>query len=207
MNPSRTNVGGWGSSAMRQFMQTRLYDALPITWQSMVKHVRVNASLGDYSTEITVSDDTVYLPCLTEATNNSSIPYSNEGAYIPWYTSDMLRAKFRGYVISDDAEYYDMSSDPTKDNPSVVKFGDIWRHTGNSNMLYTYVDADYISRYSITPSLPAYNGGGWIVCSAWWTRSPSAASNNQFWLLSQSGAPNNANYADYVNGVCPCFSI
>ena len=206
MNTSNTNAGGWEESLMRTKLMPRLRQAMPTVWQSMMKQVRIGASAGSQSTEIILSDDYVYLPCTTEMNNNTSNPYVNEGSYISWYTSNALRVKFRGYKIPDGASYYSTNTDPTTNSANTVKFGDVWIHTGNDSIGHTYVDADYLAQYGVTPSETASDGGGWIKAASWWLRSPSAAGSTNFWSVTSYGYVRHNN-ASNSYGVCPCFSI
>ena len=206
MNTSGTNAGGWEASLMRTKLMVRLRDAMPTVWQSMMKQVRVGASAGSQSTEILLSDDYVYLPCTTEMNGHGSAPYANEGSHIGWYTGNQRRVKFRGYKIPDGASYYSVGSDPAANSANNVKFGDVWMHTGDQGIGRTFVDADYLSKYGITPSESAANGGGWIKDTVWWLRSPYATGSTSFWYVNGNGNMGNRS-ADASLGVCPCFSI
>ena len=206
MNTSNTNAGGWESSLMRTKLMARLRDAMPTVWKSMMKQVRISASAGSQSTEILLSDDYVYLPCTTEMNGDKSNPYVNEGSHIGWYTGNQQRVKFRGYKIPDGATYYSATDDPTSNSANNVKFGDVWLKTNDSSIGRTYVDAEYLSRYGITPSETASIGGGWIKATYWWLRSPFATSSPNFWSVFYGGYMY-GNYAYYSYGVCPCFSI
>ena len=206
MNTSNTNAGGWEESLMRTKLMARLRDAMPTVWQSMMKQVRISASAGSQSTEILLSDDYVYLPCTTEMNGDKTNPYVNEGSHIGWYTGNKQRVKFRGYKIPDDAQYYSADSDPAAVSSNNVKFGDVWLKTNDSSTGRTFVDADYLSRYGITPSENAANGGGWIKATGWWLRSPNATYSTGFWGVNGLGYVSYY-YAGNSNGVCPCFSI
>lgn len=204
MNTSNTNVGGWDECRMRTFLNGRIKPALPTVWQSMLKQVKINASAGNKSTEIVISDDYVYLPCTTEMSNNTSEPYVSEGAYISWFTSDMKRLKFMGILVPDDAGNYTSSSDPSTDTANTVKPGDVWKV--NNGAGHVYVDQDYLDKYAITPAYTASIGGGWIAAPGWWLRSPNATGTTNFWNVYGNGSMSN-NYASNSYGVCPCFSI
>lgn len=206
MNTANTNAGGWESSLMRTKLMARLRDAMPTVWKSMMKQVRISASAGSQSTEILLSDDYVYLPCTTEMNGDKSNPYVNEGSHIGWYTGNQQRVKFRGYKIPDGATYYSSTDDPTANSANNVKFGDVWLKTNDNSVGRTYVDAEYLSRYGITPSETASIGGGWIKATYWWLRSPHATNSTNFWYVSSIGHMNHGN-ATNSNGVCPCFSI
>ena len=206
MNTSNTNAGGWESSLMRTKLMARLRDAMPTVWKSMMKQVRISASAGSQSTEILLSDDYVYLPCTTEMNGDKSNPYVNEGSHIGWYTGNQQRVKFRGYKIPDGATYYSATDDPTSNSANNVKFGDVWLKTNDNSVGRTYVDAEYLSRYGITPSETASIGGGWIKAAPWWLRSPLATNSANFWFVNYYGTMS-GNGANNSYGVCPCFSI
>ena len=208
MNYDATNVGGWGASWMYQFMHNRIYAAMPTVWKSMIKQVKVNSSAGGMSTEILQSDNYVYIPCLTEMTNNSSIPYVNEGYHIPWHTGVRQSVRFRGYIIRKDAAFYQSETDPSTNAANNIKFGDIWsRIPGYAK--YIYVDADYLQKHGVTPSYDAADGGGWIHAGDYYClRSPAVNNSSNFWVVGANGYT-----GDYISaavqqqGICPCFSI
>ena len=204
MNTSNTNAGGWDASLMRTFTNGRLKAALPTVWQSMLKQVKVNASAGSQSTEILISDDYVYIPCITEMTNNTSEPYVSEGSYISWYTSDQARLKFRGIVVPDDSTYYSDASDPSTNTSYDIQPGDRWKKNGGQG--YVYVSQDYVDKYGITPDVTASIGGGWISATNYWLRSPFVSNSTYFWYIHSYG---NGSFYNAGNsyGVCPCFSI
>ena len=206
MNTSNTTVGGWDGSKMRAFLNDRFRAALPTVWQSMLKQVKVSASAGNKSTEIVISDDYIYLPCIRAMNNQTGDPYVSEGDYITWYTSNPSRVKFRGYKIPDGASYYSTGSDPSTSTANNVKEGDVWINTNNQSIGYTYVTQETIDRYGLTPYATASIGGGWIASTNWWLRSPYVGNSTYFWIVYFYG------YCYYTNaslsyGVCPCFSI
>ena len=207
MNTSNTNVGGWEECRMRTFLNSRIKAALPTVWQSMLKQTKINASAGNKLTEIVISDDYIFLPSTTEMSNNTSEPYASEGSYIPWYTSDILRLKFMGIKIPDNASYYTNAagSEPSADTSNNVKAGDVWKIGGN-NIGYIYVTQDYLDKRGVTPKYTAAIGGGWIEAPSWWLRSPNVASGTTFWYVYTNGNMYN-NDASYSFGVCPCFNI
>ena len=208
MNTSNTNVGGWEECRMRTFLNTRIKAALPTVWQSMLKQTKINASAGNKLTEIVISEDYVFLPSTTEMSNNTSEPYVSEGSYIPWYTSDILRLKFMGIVIPEDASYYTNAagSEPSADTSNSVKAGDVWKIGGN-NIGYIYVTQEFLDRGWVTAKYTAAIGGGWVEALGWWLRSPSVASTTYFWYVSNNGYVNVNPNASYSGGVCPCFNI
>ena len=208
MNTSNTNAGGWEASLMRTFLDTRFRPALPTVWQSMLKRVKVSASAGSQSTEILISEDYIYLPCLKAMNNATDSIYPSEGNYISWYTSNPSRVKFRGYKIPDGASYYTTAGvDPTTVSANNVKEGDVWINTSNSSIGYTYVTQQYLDEYGITPKYTASIGGGWIEAPHWWLRSPVVGNSTGFWYVYSNGNCGYSYAASSSYGVCPCFSI
>ena len=79
MNSSNTNSGGWASCAMRTWLNTKLYPALPRQWQSMIKTVQVLSSIGGTSDTISTSEDKIFLLSQAEVGfDTSAVPYKNE---------------------------------------------------------------------------------------------------------------------------------
>ena len=79
MNSSNTNVGGWGSCAMRTYLNDTVFNALPLQWQSMIKSVDVKSSIGNTSATISTSSDKLFLFSQAEVGfNTTEVPYKNE---------------------------------------------------------------------------------------------------------------------------------
>ena len=79
MNSTNTNVGGWNSCAMRTYLNSNIFNALPIQWQSMIKAVDVLASKGNTSATILTSSDKLFLFSQAEVGfNKTEVPYKNE---------------------------------------------------------------------------------------------------------------------------------
>lgn len=200
MNTEPTNIGGWEATKMREFLNNRVYAAMPTVWQSMIKQVKINATAGDCSTEILASDDYVYLPCCEEAWGGYNY---NEGAHISWFISNIHRLKFKGIQIPEDASYYTNTSDPSVYSTNDVQEGDVWLSGGVG---YIYVSQDYIDKYAITPAHTASIGGGWISAGQWALRSPNPTNSTHFWTVYLGGGAS-AGQSNLSFGVCPCFSI
>lgn len=207
MNSTDTNVGGWRDSLMRTFCNERLLKALPIQWRNLIKTVRISASAGNKSTEIYVTDDKIYLAANTEVGGYTNSPYGDEGTPISWFTSAKSRLKFRGRMVEDDAQTFTAASDPSADAANTVKPGDIWINTGNQSIGYMYLPQIELDKYNLTPAYTASIGGGWIIASYWWERSPHASNATAFMNVYSYGYAGSSYYANYVIGVCPCFSI
>ena len=204
MNATNVNTGGWNSALMKTLCNSRIFKALPIEWQAIIKTVKVNSSAGDKSEEMVTSEDKIYLPCNTEITNNSSSPYIEEGEHIAWYTSASLRAKFKGHIIPDDATYYSSATDPSSVGSNSVKDGDIW--VTGSNTCCIYVRQEDIEKYGITPTYNAAIGGGWIIADNWWLRSPNVSYSTYFMMVTNNGNVNLGS-SNSDAGVCIGFSI
>ena len=213
MNSTNTNAGGWDASAMRAFCNGRLFKALPPVWQSMVKKVKINASAGNQSTEIVVSEDSIYLLSNREVGGYTTEPYASEGEQISWFTTlqgnaDHSRLKFKGRIVSNDAAFFRTGSDPSAIADNNVKPGDIWANTSNQSIGYMYVTNEEIEMYGLTPYAATADGkGGWISAVGWWGRSPHASGSAYFMFVTNSGNPHFYANANGVIGVCPCFSI
>lgn len=213
MNSSSVNAGGWDKSLMRTFCNRRIFDALPIVWQSMIKSVKVSASAGNQSTEVLVSEDKVYLECITALTNNKDSIYATEGDYITWFTSDAMRLKFRGAIIGDDANYYTDNSEPSTISSNNVKVGDVWKPANGGGWGYVLISLEDWNLYQTPTSTGAQHGVHtqdgtkvWVSAYYWWLRSPNVGSTATFWIVGYNGG-GSTSYASNAVGVCPCFSI
>lgn len=206
MNTSNTNVGGWNSSLMRTFCNSRMKEALPTVWQSMLKKVKINATAGNQSSEMLVSEDWVYLASVTEVGGSSSSPYTDEGESMGWFTSNVRRAKFRGRIIPDDATLSTSSTDP-RSSGTAPKVGDVWQPNGGSNTNYIYVSKEEINRFGLSTKDGTDSYGGWVSASYWWLRSPSVGGATGFWIVLYGGSTYTNLGASTSFGVCPCFSI
>lgn len=192
------------------FLNTRVYNALPLTWQSMLKTVKISASAGDKSTEIITSEDKIYLAANRELGGWTTEPYVNEGYAISWFTKNSIRCKFRGQIIPDDATYYTSNTDPTALSTASVKRGDIWINTGNQEIGYYYIPADEKNKhyfYGGNDNIAASDGGLWLRAQPWWERSPVAGNSTYFVNVYGSGNPNGSYNATNTVAVVPCFSI
>lgn len=91
------NQGGWKESALNTFLNTRLYNAIPVQIKSLIKRVTVASSIGRRSSEIATSECYVYVPSVIEMTNESQYnkePYINEAPYtISYMTSNEARKR------------------------------------------------------------------------------------------------------------------
>lgn len=95
----------WADSTLNQFLNARLYNALPVQIQLLTKRVTVTSSVGSRSTETSTSECYIFVPSAIELSNQSEInkePYTNEASYtISYMTGNDMRK--RAYV---DGDYY-----------------------------------------------------------------------------------------------------
>ena len=106
-NSTNTNVGGWASSELNAFLNSRFYNAVPTQIKSLLKQVTVSSSIGNKSTEVSSSECYVTIPAAIEMSNESAVnkePYTSEGSTISYMTSDSMRK--RSYVDGDYAYYW-----------------------------------------------------------------------------------------------------
>lgn len=76
-----SNIGGWASTELNTWLNSRFYDGMPIQVQQLLKKVRVKSRSGGMSDEITYGLSYVYIPAMTELFNDttySSSPYLEE---------------------------------------------------------------------------------------------------------------------------------
>lgn len=94
-NNSNTNVGGWATSALNTFLNTRLYDALPAQMKLLVKQVKVASAIGGKSSEVSYSDCYITVPAAKELNPSmTNEPYNSEiDDPISYMTSDTMRKR------------------------------------------------------------------------------------------------------------------
>ena len=100
VNSSNSNVGGWNSSAIRDFCNNRIYNAFPTVWKSLIKKSYIPANIGNNSSTIVTSQDYIYLPSYVELATVTTDPYDKEGYTISWMTDNANRIKKQNGVAS-----------------------------------------------------------------------------------------------------------
>ena len=188
MNASNTNVGGWDASVLRGFLNDRVLKGMDYGYQAMIKPVKIFASAGNQSSEILVSNDTIYLPATREIGGYTGAPYTSEGSPISWFTSNAARIKFNGFIREDDAQVITSGTDPTQLSGYTINEGDIWINSDNSSYGYIYISAANKAKHttigcrkvSSSDNINAGDGGLWMRAWVWWLRSPYASSASSF---------------------------
>lgn len=201
----------WDGSGMQQFLNNRFFNALPYEWQNAIKRVRIysysyDSSTGTYGTVQSI--DKVYLASAREAGYTSST-FANEGEYINYFTNNISRIKFRGFIIENTTNVVYNTTDPIDDGYD-IKEGDIWVKTNDSSAAYIYISPDTYNKHTRIGVLLNSNviftgtGGLWVRAFPWWLRTNSSGS--YFYCVTQYGSFNSYYYNNY-EGVVPCFSI
>lgn len=88
-----SNSGGWASSPLNTWLNTRFYEGIPVQIKQLIKQVKVISSIGDQSTETSTSNCYIYIPSIIEL--SSSI--SSE----PYYSEETASNKTISYMVSD----------------------------------------------------------------------------------------------------------
>lgn len=123
-----TNEGGWAVSTLNTWLNTRLYNALSPLWKALIKPVKVYSSVGNKSTETSMSSCYFYVPSLYEIDNNSSSdPYINEtNAPVPYMLSPETRRRAKSSTPNVYATYLTRS-------PNVNFVNYVWNVDENGN--------------------------------------------------------------------------
>lgn len=94
MTNTDSNTGGWATAELNRFLNTRMYDAVPLEWQALIKQVQVSSSIGGKSTELSTSDCYFIVPAAIELDSTmTSDPYPYEGSAISYMTTTTSRIK------------------------------------------------------------------------------------------------------------------
>ena len=94
LSSAANNAGGWGSTSLREYLDSRLVDALPIGWKQLIKKVKVPSSAGNKSKEIVTSDCYFFIPSAIEVSSSMiDEPYVYEGQTISYMTGNDSRVK------------------------------------------------------------------------------------------------------------------
>lgn len=220
----------WSNSPARSFLSSRITEALPVEWQSMLRTVRLYTVVGSNPNDGTeTTEDKVYLPAYAEVYPINSVPFyqeqfsnsSNEGTMITWMSDFPHRAKSKIVDIRSNPTVWTGTNDPTSQVGNNVQVGDIWvQNTTGGYPVYIFVDNETIERdhLSIRTGTIPNDVGGWVVNSSiWGLRTPySGLLNNghqyQYWDVTASGQIStypytiSNSYGDGI-GIVPCFSI
>jgi hypothetical protein len=114
-NNTSSNTGGWAKSQLNAFLNSRLYNAMPVQTKLLLKKVTVQSSIGDSSHDISSCECYITIPAAVELSSASTwtaAPYVNEmaiasGKTISYMISDAKRQ--RAYDGGSSAYYWTRS--------------------------------------------------------------------------------------------------
>lgn len=98
MNPTSTNIGGYGQSEMNTTTIPAMVNALPVWLKNLLIEFSVLASAGNKSDTIqTITGNKLALRSEIEIFGSATYSKSGEGSQIPYYTTTENRKKKRGH--------------------------------------------------------------------------------------------------------------
>ena len=128
LSSSSNNTGGWGNTSLREYLNSRLVDALPVGWKQLIKKVKVPSSVGGKSKEITTSDCYFFIPSAIEVSSAmTDEPYVYEGQTISYMTGNDSRIKHN--ANGEPTKYWLRSPNPTYNSYycNVEETGDLYQ--------------------------------------------------------------------------------
>ena len=113
------NVGGWASSPINTWLNTRFYNGLPVQIKQLIKQVKVISSVGNKSAEISTSNCYIYLPAVIELSDDFAYePYISEETAsdktITFFDSSSKRIRYNANNVA--TEYWTRSPDVNSDS-------------------------------------------------------------------------------------------
>lgn len=87
---STGNTGGWASSSLNTFMNSRMYNAIDVQWRQLIKEVQITSTVGDNSTETSTSNCYLAVPALYPLTNDETYSIETSKDYEHISTKDEL---------------------------------------------------------------------------------------------------------------------
>lgn len=100
-----TNDGGWAKADLNTFLNTRLYNAMPVQTRLLMKKVNIKSSVGKMSTDVSESGCFITIPALIEVkSDETAAPYGSEGTPISFMTD--ANSRRRAYVDGDYGSYW-----------------------------------------------------------------------------------------------------
>lgn len=116
MNLTNTNEGGWGKSRMRTVYMERVFKLLPEELRNIIVPVKKSTSAGGGSTDITVSEDKLFLFSLAEIYSPRGISKSdnsNISGNADTYQEEGTQYEYFKELLGD--------ADPYDDNEEIIK--------------------------------------------------------------------------------------
>lgn len=220
--------GGWAESRLRQFVNSRCFNALPYGWQSIIRPVSIVTKGGaDNYNNLEYTTDKIYVPSCADMTSSVQNLNRAESTQVSWFVTNEDRVKFMGINIPETARVFTTESDPTLYTGSqAVNEFDIWTPPNSGNRAYVYISATTAARHNYIGGRPiddtvnnvnavGSQGGVWVRSITYWTRSnnsSTAANSSSFqWTVYPTGVVNQNTYIYYPEyrrrGIVVMFSI
>lgn len=133
--------GGWATSTMNKWLNTRLPKAISPLWKSLIKEVKVKSFNGDKANTITESNCKFYIPSIYEVDNNyNREPYNGEtDNTISYMVSDENRKRAKVTTPNKYEAYYTRT-------PNAEQFGTDYVKTvaddGNTQNSFIWPSSD-----------------------------------------------------------------
>ena len=109
ISPASKNSGGWATSNLRTFMNTRMYNALSVQWRQLIKQVKIKSSTGDVSPDISESNCYLTIPALYSLTGKSSPSVYADENNKKFSHISTATTRIRKYVDGDAGRYWTRS--------------------------------------------------------------------------------------------------
>lgn len=92
---SNGSTNGWNNSNLCNFLNSRFYSALPVTWKQILRQVSIPSITSSKDTTIVNTDCYISIPSLYEigGSNYDTDPYNLEGTVFPFITSSSDRIR------------------------------------------------------------------------------------------------------------------
>lgn len=104
------NAGGWATSPLNTWLNSRFYDGIPTQIKQLIKKVNVKSSIGSKSSTISTSECYIYIPAVYEiaSTKINTTPYTQEATAMQYFTNDDA-TRIRTNASGDAAAYWTRS--------------------------------------------------------------------------------------------------
>ena len=136
MNLTHTNGGGWEKSRMRTVYMERVFKLLPEKLRNIIVPVKKNTSAGGGSTDITVSEDKLFLFSLAEIYSQRGISKSdnsNISGNADTYQEEGTQYEYFKELLGD--------ADPYDDNEEIIKR----KANGGGSAYFWWLRSPYVS--------------------------------------------------------------
>ena len=151
MNLTNTNEGGWEKSRMRTVYMERVFKLLPEELRNIIVPVKKSTSAGGGSTDITVSEDKLFLFSLAEIYSPRGISKSdnsNISGNADTYQEEGTQYEYFKELLGD--------ADPYDDNEEIIKRKD----NGSGSAYRWWLRSPYVGR---TGTFRCVGSGGGVA--------------------------------------------